>query len=79
MGNDLLQKKFDDIDGKIDLMIDYCRSLQSENRELKEALHKLETQMEETNASKTRFLQNETLIQARIDGLLGKLNQFSNS
>lgn len=79
MGNDLLQKKFDDIDGKIDLMIDYCRSLQSENRELKEALHKLETQMEETNASKTRFLQNETLIQARIDGLLGKLNQFSDS
>mgnify|MGYP002725745489 CR=1 FL=1 len=79
LGNDLLQKKFDDIDGKIDLMIDYCRSLQSENRELKEALHKLETQMEETNASKTRFLQNETLIQARIDGLLGKLNQFSNS
>ncbi len=79
MGNDLLQKKFDDIDGKIDFMIEYCRSLESENRELKDALAKVETQLEQSNDSEKRFLEEESKIQSKIDGLLGKLNQFSNS
>ena len=79
MGNDLLEKKFDDIDGKIDWIMEYCRSLRTENKQLKEQLSHLETQLEKTNASEKRFSENEALIQTKIDGLLGKLNQFSNS
>ena len=79
LGNDLLEKKFDDIDGKIDWIMEYCRSLRVENKQLKEQLSRLETKLEKTNASEKRFSENEALIQTKIDGLLGKLNQFSNS
>ena len=79
MGNDLLQKKFDDIDGKIDLMITHCRALQSENSDLKKEVRRLETELEKTDASTRRFSENEAMIQNKIDGLLGKLNQFSDS
>ena len=34
MGNDLIKKQFDDIDGKIDFMIELCQTLQLENKEL---------------------------------------------
>ncbi len=79
MGNDLLEKKFDDIDGKIDWLIDHCRSLRSENRELKTALEKLEEQIDQSTVAERRFSERETVIQSKIDGLLGKLNQFSDS
>ncbi len=79
MGNDLLQKKFDDIDGKIDWLIDHCRSLRSENQELKAALERHKAQIDQSTASEKRFSERETVIQSKIDGLLGKLNQFSDS
>ena len=79
MGNDLLQKKFDDIDGKIDFLIENCRSLQSENQALKLEIERLEAELDKTTASKIQYSENEAVIQSKIDGLLGKLNQFSNS
>lgn len=79
MGNDLLQKKFDDIDSKIGELIEYCRSLRSENEDLKTALNQLEAQIEKSNVNEKHFSEREALIQSKIDGLLGKLNQFSSS
>ena len=79
LGNDLLQKKFDDIDGKIDLLIENCRSLQSENQALKLEIERLETELDRNTASMTQYSENEAVIQSKIDGLLGKLDQFSDS
>lgn len=79
LGNDLLQKKFDDIDGKIDFLIENCRSLQSENQALKLEIERLEAELDKTTASKIQYSENEAVIQSKIDGLLGKLNQFTNS
>lgn len=79
MGNDLLQKKFDDIDGKIESMIAYCRSLQVENSDLRAEVGRLEAELEKTETSTRRFSENEAMIQSKIDGLLRKLEEFSKS
>ena len=79
LGNDFIKKKFDDIDGKIDFMIEYCHTLQLENKELLLKITNLEAELDGKNESDEQFIEQEALIQSKIDGLLKKLNYFSNS
>ena len=79
MGNDLIQKKFDDIDGKIDFMIELYHTLQLENKEQMLKIRALESELDKKNETEEQFSEQEALIQSKIDGLLEKLNYFSNS
>ncbi len=77
MGNDLIKKKFDDIDGKVDFLIELCNTLQFENKELTLKINDLEAELETKGQTEVVFSEQEALIQSKIDGLLGKLNEFS--
>ncbi|OGR51352.1 MAG: DUF904 domain-containing protein [Desulfobacula sp. RIFOXYB2_FULL_45_6] len=79
LDNDRIKEKFDDIDGKIDLMMDYCRSLQVENKALLLKVSNLEADLNGKRAAEIDFSEHEASIQSKIDGLLEKLNSFSNS
>ncbi|MCK5349897.1 MAG: DUF904 domain-containing protein [Desulfobacula sp.] len=77
LGNDI-KNKFDDIDGKIDFVIELCQMLQQENSELMLKIKDLETQLDKKNVVEEESFEQEALIQSKIDGLLKKLNYFSN-
>ena len=79
MGNDLIKKKFDDVDEKIDFMIEFCYTLQHENRELLLKIKDLEAKLDEKNETEEQFAEQDAVIQSKIDGLLKKLNYFSNT
>ena len=79
MGNDFIKKKFDNIDGKIDFMIEFCHALQLENKELLLKNMGLEAELDKKNKTDEQSSEQEALIQSKIDGLLKKLNYFSNS
>jgi len=78
LGNDLIKKQFDDIDGKIDFMIELCRSLQLENNEMTLTIEGLKAELDRKKETEEEFSKQETLVQSKIDGLLEKLNHFSN-
>ena len=73
-----IKNKFDDIDGKIDFLIELCQTLQQENSGLMLKIKDLETQLDKRNVVEEEYSEQEALIQSRIDGLLKKLNYFSN-
>ena len=73
-----IKNKFDDIDEKIDFVIELCQTLQQENSELMLKIKDLETQLDKRNVVEEEFSEQEALIQSKIDGLLKKLNYFSN-
>ncbi|MCP4673322.1 MAG: DUF904 domain-containing protein [Desulfobacula sp.] len=73
-----IKNKFDDIDGKIDFVIELCQALQQENSELILKIKDLETRLDKKNVMEEEFSEQEALIQSKIDGLLKKLNYFSN-
>ena len=79
MGNDSIKKKFDDIDDKIDFMIEFCHKLQQENKELVLKVRGLESELDIKDETEKQFSEQDVLIQSKIDGLLKKLNYFSNS
>ena len=73
-----IKNKFDDLDEKIDFVIELCQTLQQENSELMLKIKDLETQLDKKNVVEEEFSEQEALIQSKIDGLLKKLNYFSN-
>ncbi len=79
MGNDLIKKKFDDIDEKIDFMIELCQTLQSENKALSLKNTELEAKLESRTDTEEQLSEQEALVQNKIDELLTKLDYFANS
>jgi chromosome segregation ATPase len=75
--SDEIKNKFDDIDGKIDFVIELCQMLQHENSELILKIKDFETQLDKKNEIKEELSEQEALIKSKIDGLLSKLNNFS--
>ena len=79
MGNERIKQKFDDINDKIDFMIEFCHELQQENKELVLKIRGLESELATKDETEKQFSEQDELIQSKIDGLLKKLNDFSNS
>ncbi|MDT8379781.1 MAG: cell division protein ZapB [Desulfotignum sp.] len=79
MGNEQIHNKFDDIDKKVDMLLERFRSLQIENQELTRRIQQLESDLEERIQTEARISEQETVIQSKIDGLLTKLNSFTRS
>lgn len=77
MGNDLIKNKFDDIDKKVDDLLEICRILRTENQELTGRIKQLESDLEEKIQTESRFSEQEAEIQTKIDGLLTKLDSFT--
>ncbi len=77
MGDDIIKNKFDDIDIKVDFLIELCQMLQVENLELNSNIKDLETKLAKKNETEELNLEQEALIQSKIDGLLAKLDSFS--
>jgi len=79
LGNEIIKNKFDDIDIKVDFLIELCQMLQVENLELSSKIKDLETKLAKKNETEELNLEQEDLIQSKIDGLLTKLDSFSNN
>ena len=79
LGADLIKKKFDDVEEKVDFLIELCKTFQVENEELLLKIKRFEAELEIRNDMESQFSEQDVLIQSKIDGLLEKLNEFSNS
>ena len=77
MGNQGIENKFDDIDLRVDFLIELCQTLQLENKELLAKVKALETEVDDKTETETLYSEQESLIQSKIDGLLTKLDGFS--
>ena len=79
MGNEGINEKFDDINIRVDFLIASCRSLQEENKSLLSKVEAMEKELGEKSKTQDVYAEQESMIQAKIDGLLTKLDGFTNT
>ncbi len=79
MDNEFLDGKFNDIDEKVDFLIELCQTLQVENTELMSKVKDLEAELDKKNETEERYAEQQAVIRSKIDGLLSKLNNFSDT
>lgn len=79
MDNEILDNKFADIDEKVDFLIELCQTFQLENIELKINVERLEAELNKKNEAEELNAEQQSVIRSKIDGLLEKLNNFSDT
>ncbi len=77
MDNDLIFGQFDDIEEKVDFLIELCKSLESTNSDLRKKVEELEQQIENSSLENERQVDTNAMIRTKIDSLLTKLNNYS--
>lgn len=77
MENEAIDKKFNDIDEKVDFIIELCQTLQAENAELTSKVEILESELKAKKEKEGLQIEQQTAIQAKIDKLISKLDNFS--
>ncbi len=77
MEKDLIDNKFIDIDEKVDFIIELCQTLQAENVELTSKLGVVESELNEKKEKENQHNEQQSAIQAKVDGLLSKLDTFA--
>ncbi|MBF0203608.1 MAG: cell division protein ZapB [Desulfamplus sp.] len=75
--NEAIDKKFNDIDEKVDFIIELCQTLQAENAELTSKVGILESELKDKKEKEGLQNEQQTAIQEKIDKLLSKLDNFS--
>ena len=79
MDNDLILRQFDDIEQKVDRLIGVCKTLEAQKSELAATVAKLEAELQQKVEEEKQFEAEKTLIRSKIDSLLSRLEDISES
>lgn len=79
MGNETIKNKFDDIDIRVDFLIELCRTLQDDNNSLISKVKNLEMELDKKSETENVYAEQESMIQSKMDNLLIKLDGFADN
>jgi len=79
LDNELLDNKFTDIDEKVDFLIELCQTVQVENTALTAKVAHLESALNKKKEAEELYAEQQAAIRLKIDGLLTKLDNFSDT
>ena len=76
MDKDVVLKQLDDIEQKIEKLIELSKSLESKNAELENKIVQLEQELQNRVEAERSYTEEKSLVRSKIDDLLIKLNGF---
>lgn len=77
MSTDVFFGQLDEIEAKIQRLIEACKSLQADNLELQHKIKRLEEDLHAKDEAVKRQAEEKASIRSRIDNLLAKLEDVS--
>ncbi len=76
MDKDVVLKQLDDVEQKIEKLIELSKSLESKNAELENKIVQLEQELQNRVEAERSYTEEKSLVRSKIDDLLIKLNGF---
>ena len=73
MDNEHVLEQFEEIERKVDRLIEVCRSYETTNLELKEKIKNLQEELQGKAEAEKRYAEEKALIRSKVDGLLVRL------
>lgn len=75
MENEKILKQFEEVEKKVEKLINRCKSLESDNSKLTNKIEQLERELQKKTEMENRRDEEKTFIRSKIDGLLTKLKE----
>lgn len=73
MDSEVVLRQFDEMEQKVDRLIEVCRSFEASNTELNNRIEQLEKELQSKNEAEARHNEERNLIRSKIDSLLVRL------
>ena len=77
MDNEFILKQFEEIEKKVESLINVCKSFKTTNLELRNKVERLEEELQGKAETENNYAQERALIRSKIDGLLGRLEDMT--
>jgi hypothetical protein len=77
--NDFVLKQFGEIEQKVERLIENCNAQAAANSELKNKVIRLEEEIQGKVEAENNYAEEKALIRSKIDGLLARLDDISDS
>lgn len=77
MENEVILRQFEEIERKVERLIQVNESLHNVNSDLKARISQVEMELREKTEAETIYNEERTLIRSKIDSLLGRLEEIS--
>ena len=77
MDNEFILKQFEEIEHKVEKLIEICNALEATNLEQKNKIKSLEEEIQGKVEAERNYAEEKSLIRSKIDGLLVKLDEVA--
>ena len=77
MDNVFILNQFDQIEQKVERLVNKCNALEATNSELKNKIKLLEEEFQGKVKAEKSYAEEKALIRSKIDGLLAKLDEVA--
>ncbi len=78
LDNEFILKQFEEIEQRVERLIENCNALEATNLEQKNKIKSLEEEIQGKVEAQRSYAEEKALIRSKIDGLLVKLDKVSN-
>jgi hypothetical protein len=77
LDNEFILRQFEEIEKKVEKLIDINKSLEAKNLESKNNIRRLEEELQGKVDAETNYTQEKALIRSKIDSLLVRLEDIT--
>jgi hypothetical protein len=77
LDNEIILKQFEEIEQRVERLIEICNALEATNLEQKNKIKSLEEEIQGKVEAQRSYAEEKALIRSKIDGLLVKLDEVS--
>ena len=77
MDNEFIVGQFEEIEKKVEKLIDVLKSQETTNLELRNKISRLEEELQGKNEAESNYSQERALIRSKIDSLLVRLEDIT--
>jgi uncharacterized protein YoxC len=77
LDNEFILKQFEEIEKKVENLINVCKSFKTTNLELRNKVERLEEELQGKVETENNYAQEKALIRSKIDSLLGRLEDMT--
>ena len=78
LDNEFILKQFEEIERRVEKLIEICNALEATNLDQKNKIKSLEEEIQGKVEADKSYAEEKALIRSKIDGLLVKLDKVSN-
>lgn len=77
MENEIILRQFEEIEQKVEKIVNTCKALEATNLELKNKIERLEGELQDKVEAEKSYTEEKVLIRSKVDSLLSRLEEIS--